>query len=197
VPWQRPVTETCALAVLLLCSTCSRASYPGAPRPTAPPSCFTERRQPFPQPWITSRAVRIPVGYIVLVRQTLSNSPLGAFRPEEQETQGRGQYKQPFVRYTWWYELEKSGGFRSSSTRTGYGESEELYPTPGPVITVGQYLIPWSAGGQGAAWYYYNLPWASSATVFEFGLTCAVDARQIDYDAVVWVRAPQATPRNQ
>jgi hypothetical protein len=181
-----------AVILLFLLAGCAAGAPPGSPLPKEVPACFTDGVPPSAKntAWITDQAVLLPVGYIVLVRRPAYPPVLAAFRAEEQEVVGRGQYQKPFVRYSWWYQPDGDRTFRNAQTRTGYGESEELYPTAGPFIAVGQFLIAWSTGGTGRAWYYYHLPWTNVSSIYEFGLTCAVDVRKVDYGAVVWVRKP-------
>lgn len=167
------------------------ASLPGgSPTPAAMPACYAEPMRGAGGSWINQRSVRVPVGYIVLVRERSAAEGMGAFRPEEQEPEGRGQFTAPFVRYTWWYQSSADSTFRSATTRFGAGDSQETRGGQGPTMLVGSLPLTWSSAGPGLANYYFGPPHSRDSDTYAYGLTCEVDLHRIDPDLVVWVGRP-------
>jgi hypothetical protein len=156
-----------------------------------PPSCYEEAAQGTPPSdrWISEQGVRIPTGYITLVRWLHDTVAVGVFRPDEQEYGANGRFEHVFIRYVWWFQPNGDRTFRNRATRSGYGETEETYPTTGHVLQLGPMSVQWSGGNPGFGWVYFKLPWGPARPIYEFGLTCAVDLHRVDWNAIRWVNA--------
>lgn len=179
------------LAVLACGGPQTLAAPPGAfpqAEALAFPSCYERDLDPDLSGYrISNRAVSIPTGYIVLVRSLSQHTWIAALRPDEQEVGGTQRYQRAFIRYSWWFKPGADLNFRSSTTRSGFGVTEEVYPAHAHAVQLGPMFVRWSIGGRGTGWLYFRPPFASEAAYFEIGLTCAVDVHRIDPDSITWV----------
>lgn len=186
------MTRALLVALAALTTGCSvLSSLPGAsPTPAAMPACYAEPMAGLGGAWISRNSVRVPVGYIMLVRERYAREGMGAFRAEEQEPEGRGQFTAAFVRYTWWHQSSADSTFRGATTRFGAGDSQQARSGQPPTMLVGPLPLTWAPAGPGVASYYFGPPHAREEDAYAYGLTCAVDIHRIDPAQVTWVGRP-------